>query len=123
MFGDRFRTHWTKSAAGLQALASLRMSAPLCGLGLISSVPWYFSGGYTYLHRNIPIYPIQSREDPGGTSDAFDVAIAEKDAPLQALGFRLERCYSDTVCVFRRSGTCVDRPDRMVNEVLRRQNE
>jgi hypothetical protein len=122
MFGDRFRTHLTRSAAEIKALASLRMSAPPCGLGLIS-VPWYYGGGYTYLHRNIPIYPIRSRDDPSGTSDAFDVAIAEKDAPLPPLGYRLERCYSGTVCVFRRSGTCVDRPDRMVNEVLRRQNE
>jgi hypothetical protein len=122
MLSDRFRPMLTKHAAGLAALAALRESTPLCGLGLIS-IPWYYSGGYTYLHRNVAIYPNNRPEDLTATWDAFDVALAAKDAPLPPLGYRRERCYSDTVCMYRRSGPCFERPERAVNESLRQRNE
>jgi GPI mannosyltransferase 3 len=123
MIGDHFRPNLTKTAAALAGFSDLRGRPSICGIGLVS-IPWYYSGGYTYLHRNVPIYPLYGTQDLAETWGAFDVALAQKkDAALLPLGYRRARCYSDTVCVFVRSGSCAARPDRTVNAYLRRSKQ
>jgi GPI mannosyltransferase 3 len=115
--GDHFRPNWTTERPLLAAMSDLRDRSSMCGLGLID-VPWYTTGGYTYLHRPIPIYPVPDHAI-GTMRDAFNVALAPKELPLQPLGFHRERCYSDKACLFGRLGTCTAQPDRMISEDLR----
>jgi hypothetical protein len=122
MIGDRFRPNLTKHAEGLVGLADLRDRPGLCGVGLLG-IPWHDSGGYTWLHRNVPIYPVRTPDDLDAAWDAFNSALAPKDAPLPALGFRRERCYAGGFCAFHRAGPCTARPDRAVNEDLRRRKQ
>ena len=119
MVGDHFRPNLTKTGAALAGFADLRGRPSICGVGLVD-IPWFDSGGYTYLHQDVPIYQLQSAQDIAETRDAFDAALAPEDASLPSLGYRRERCYSGRVCVYVRDGACVARPDRAVNAYLKR---
>jgi len=120
--GDRFRPNLTRQAAQLMALSNLREGPAACGIGLVD-IPWYESGGYTYLHRNIPIFAVRDARDLTTISTAFDAAIARSDAGLEAMGYELVSCYPEYLCLYRRRGPCHANPESAINENLRRSNQ
>jgi hypothetical protein len=124
--GDRMRPRWTAFSPGFEAAASLRRVPGLCGVALYDLSYWE-SGGYTYLHRRVPLYVARSPADAGPAPDirplapAFNAIIAPADRQSAlAPGYRTHSCASVTgqgrgsgnmfgthrVCAFVRSGGC-----------------
>lgn len=98
----------------LVAMAFAHRMTPLCGLGLYGKDAWVRYGGYTYLHRRVPMY--WPADEAALTADAvaFDALIYDRAArpalPVPAgLGFTPVRCFRD-ICVARRAGSCTARP-------------
>jgi len=83
----------------------------VCGLGLYGSTPgfdWTVYGGYTYLHRPVPIYSPKDAADLATTAPAFDTLLYTA-APPPELGFAPLACFGKT-CVARRPGSCSAQP-------------
>ncbi|HEV2867481.1 MAG TPA: hypothetical protein VGX37_13310, partial [Allosphingosinicella sp.] len=95
---------WQQFAAGSQAVTALRSEPSLCGVGLLR-VGFWDTGGYTYLHRPLPIYVIS---DLPAQAAAFDSIIADRSSvgaipPAYSRSF----CSSDgRLCTFVRPGGC-----------------
>jgi hypothetical protein len=110
---DNFQTYFHKDGAVLDAFDGVGRHPDLCGVGVIGLVGW-LTPGYTYLHRDVPIYllPVDelSRREAG-----FNYLIVSGD-PLPAGGdFSRLSCAAntgftpatrETICVYRRSGAC-----------------
>ena len=72
----------------------------LCGIGM-SGVPLISSGGYSYLHKNVPILPAMD-------SPAINYMTMPRLRPPPP-GYRLVGFYGD-FALFKREGTCTPAP-------------
>jgi GPI mannosyltransferase 3 len=120
--GDRFARHVRNYASLLAAFSDLRREDALCGIGLVA-VNWYGTGGYAYLHRDVPLYVLNPRD---GSFDvwrapweAFNRVLAPIRMPLPDPRFSRMRCYSGEYCLLGRPGNCVPQPERSINVYLR----
>ena len=118
----------------MQAFLAAHRSPAMCGLG-VTGVPFYLTGGYTYLHRSVPLYfddftPVRHekgsavplrfsvtmdgqsiREPPAGQLalevNRFNYLIAPPGKAID--GFRQLECFGEAgseICLFRRPGPC-----------------
>ena len=85
---------------GLTALGRLRTVQPLCGVGLVG-VPWYLTGGYTWLHRDVPMEEVHDPRALQAEAGAFNAAVALEDIAPPPL-FEKEGCDAG-LCVWRRT--------------------
>ncbi|HLZ79854.1 MAG TPA: hypothetical protein VKQ09_11005 [Sphingomonas sp.] len=125
------RGDWTRYGPDIHLYHRLRTDPALCGLAMFR---FRLSGGYTYLHRAVPIQFFW------GSASSVDRAFAERmptfntvimSAPhLHTLpaNFRLLDCDGtgeDRTCVYRRPGSCVADPASPyeINAVLRRYDQ
>jgi hypothetical protein len=69
---------------------------------------WTSYGGYTYLHRPVPMYWPKDEAEIEALAAGFDTLVYTK-APPEGLGFMPQRCFGE-VCVARRSGGCAALP-------------
>jgi phosphatidylinositol glycan class B len=106
-----FVENWTKGRGNIMSFSWLHDRPDLCGILLVGN-PWPNTGGYTYLHRNVPIYdslfdPDLLATEPG---QGFNYLVESRSA-LGKLppGYNLQRCYGNKdsdVCVISRPGGC-----------------
>jgi hypothetical protein len=110
---------WYKTSWGIGAFDRLSREAGLCGVGIYDRVYWE-SGGYTHLHRNVPMVPVESATDLTQDASFFNALIAPLDAPEVPSEFRQLQCWKG-VCLLERPGTCAATPaDKELNAYLRR---
>jgi hypothetical protein len=107
---------WRGLSLLLEMATDMSQMPAICGIGFGNLIP-YGTGGYTFLHRPIPIYhsvgPDQRdfiRLRPG--YNAF--VTRRDDMPFfEGLGafeeYKLDHC-NDLVCLFIRPGTCTAMP-------------
>jgi len=108
---------WDESVPANRAAVALRHDGATCGVALWR-VWWASSGGYTYLHRPVPIYLPDRQPDPRGALVAhqatFNTILASSrlTAPLPD-AYRPVQCFGpqglygdDGVCIWRRVGGC-----------------
>lgn len=118
---DHFRPYWQGGRDDMMAFAIVRDAPDLCGFGLVD-VPWWRTGGYTYLHRDVPM-TIATTAD-GVQADAFNYALARREAMSDADGFEVTTCLGDgDLCILRREGSCQPRPRFEINETLKRRGK
>ena len=81
----------------------------MCGIGLYGEEgrDWVLYGGYTYLHRPVPMYWPADQAELAATAPAFDTLLYTVPPPA-ALGFETTACFGKS-CIARRSGGCVAR--------------
>ena len=81
----------------------------MCGIGLYGEEgrDWVLYGGYTYLHRPVPMYWPADQAELTATAPAFDTLLYTLPPPA-ALGFEMTACFGKS-CIARRSGGCVAR--------------
>lgn len=116
--GERFRPNLTKNADLIAGFADLRARQSVCGVGLVE-VPWHKTGGYAYLHRNLPIYLVEDVEDLRFTRAAFNAALAPSKPEMEMNGYREATCYQHSkVCLYVRMGTCEPLRGRTINQAL-----
>ncbi len=116
-----FRPLWTRDRADLQAMASLRQDAALCGLGLRWPQRWFWSGSDALLGRPIPIYAFGSATGTRRVEPAISAAIGGADVADGLRGFVVTRCWSDrdgTVCLAQAAHKrCIADPGFDLNSV------
>lgn len=109
---------WCQTPGALAAFDRLSRDSTLCGAAFYK-VRWFDTGGYTHLHRDVPIVPIFDSVEFASKAPAFNALVAPlglSDLPIE---FKLNEC-SNGICVYRRIGLCkAPQPGSTINEVLR----
>jgi hypothetical protein len=79
----------------------------ICGVGLYGAEgrDWVMYGGYSHLHRPVPMYWPADQAELAAAAPAFDTLLYST-APPAALGFETAACFGE-ICVARRQGGCV----------------
>jgi hypothetical protein len=105
---------WRRGEAGVETFAEIARSGTVCGVGLGRGMPVIFTGGYTVLHRNVPI--LQGLDRPADHARSVsDVLTAGPDPSLKR-DFTLTGCREGlyfgmddaprAICHYRRAGSC-----------------
>jgi GPI mannosyltransferase 3 len=95
----------------LLAIAYARDLPDLCGVGLYGKNAWVRYGGYSHLHRRVPVFWPASEAELRATAGGFDALLYDRrdKAPRASLAYRRLRCFGP-ICIARRSGPCVAMP-------------
>lgn len=110
--------HWDKSSGGLIALDKLSLDSSVCGVGFLT-LPWTLTGGYTHLHREIPILLVNGNAPLVGQMLNFNALVSLGPRDNLPMGFKPEGCWNG-VCLYRRPGPCLTSPPVYeVNKMLR----
>lgn len=106
-----FSGNWTLSRDAIRASYWLSHQPSLCGLALYDA-HWFDTGGYAFLHRQVPIYPLRLEPDRASRStDAFNFVLGRRsDLPSLGPGYRVAWCASGATCVLSRPGACAAVP-------------
>ena len=111
---DWFKTRW-----GDGAFDRLSREPALCGVGIYHAI-WWQSGGYTHLHRDVPIIPLESDAQLAKDAPAINALIAPSDSSGLPSGFGRSQCW-EGVCLYERPGACTAAPaDEELNAYLRK---
>jgi hypothetical protein len=78
----------------------------LCGVGLYGENAWVRYGGYSYLHRPVPMYWPKDEAELTASAVAFDTLLYDGVSPPP--GFQLVRCFGK-ICLAQRAGRCEPR--------------
>lgn len=142
-FGERMRIYWTSFNQGISAVSMVEKQPQACGVALYG-LPFSGTGGYTYLHRPIPIYQFDTHllslpaarvaTELKRSSSAFNFLIASADVAKNVpAGYRRINCWSQprgiserlpaanrTLCVYERAGGCTRDTDERyeINRLL-----
>ena len=110
---------WCKTRWGVGAFDRLSREPAVCGVGIYRRI-WWESGGYTHLHRNVPIIPLESAAQLAKDAPAINALIAPVDSQDLPAGFTQAQCWQG-VCLYERPGGCTAaRVDEELNAYLRR---
>ena len=113
---------WHKAAGGLQTFGRLSVDSQACGLA-IYQVHWWDTGGYTYLHRAIPIFLFSTGNDLNSTAGSFNRIVAPETVGQPLPDYSVQSCSSG-VCVYQRSGPCQANDSQFeVNNYLKQEGQ
>ena len=113
------RFSWWPGVDGAAVLDRVSRDSTVCGLG-VYQMPWFVTGGYTHLHRPIPIFLVQEDSELDKGTIGFNVLVTGAVLAHRAPNFQLVDCVNDA-CMYRREGTCTsDYQGLEINEFLRR---
>ncbi|MDR3418661.1 MAG: hypothetical protein P4L83_21015 [Nevskia sp.] len=109
-FAPGFGANWFRARDLLQVSYWLNAQPGLCGLMLYDR-NWYDTGGYAYLHRNVPIYSrLLDKNDPPDAESAYNfVLLDRKSLPRYTAPFGIDACFGerpDDLCLISRPGNC-----------------
>ena len=114
-FSDAMRPLWLRGRAGLELVARAGTDGS-CGVAILES--WAWTGGYSSLHRGIPIHVPRRSGSTRLNVSSFDALIANSAwKPPAQLGFKRVSCAaqltytSESLCLWRRRGTCEPNPE------------
>jgi GPI mannosyltransferase 3 len=109
---------WCQTPGALAAFDRLSRDSTLCGAAFYR-VRWFDTGGYTHLHRDVPIVPIFDSVEFASKAPTFNALVAPTGLSDLPTEFKLNECSND-ICVYRRAGLCkAPQPGSTINEVLR----
>jgi hypothetical protein len=89
----------------LVAMSFVRDLPTLCGVGLFGEEAWVRYGGYTYLHRPVPMYWVKDDAELTASAAAFDALLYDNAPAPPQPGFEPVRCFGQ-ICLARRAGQC-----------------
>ena len=97
---------------------TLSQDSSVCGVGLYK-LSWIYSGGYSHLHRNVPIVLVLRDAELEEQAPSFNALVAGESFSDQKLGFTSAGCWNG-VCLYKREGSCVvSQRTSEINKVLR----
>jgi GPI mannosyltransferase 3 len=108
---------WLKNSGGMTAFNQLSKNDLVCGVGLYG-VPWTNVGGYTYLHKNVPIILMSKSEEFDNEAAAVNSILAREGVSIPRADFSPRGCWNGT-CLYQRAGPCAFSDEREINRVLR----
>ena len=110
-------TYWDNKSGSMAMVDQLSRDSSVCGLG-VHGISWFDTGGYTHLHRNIPMVLMSDGPQIEQESSSVNAVIAYGRPPRLSPDFTLKGC-SDGVCLYQRTGTCESPQADEVNAILR----
>jgi hypothetical protein len=113
-------TNWQRYSGSLHAFKKLSTDETLCGVGL-RAIEWIWSGGYTYLHRNVPIVLVDRDSDYDRLAPNFNYLVSLIPVPPQ-YQYVLQQCWG-TTCLYKRSGSCTKETGYDINQLLEQKGE
>jgi phosphatidylinositol glycan class B len=117
MLSGSFR-YWDRNDGSLVIFDRISTDSRSCGVG-IYGFNSFNTGGYTHLHRKIPIFVIPDNAFLDSAWRSFNILLADESLGITSGRFALEECV-DGVCAFRRQGPCIASGDNEINKVLER---
>lgn len=120
-------SRWSHAAWGLESMQLAGTKPDLCGVGLFVQ-NWEWTGGYTYLHRDVPIFLIETRQDGVDTAGGYNAVIAPAEFMRNLRGFEVRRCWPaghlqdyvhGDICYGERPGGCAPVRGQQINDRLR----
>jgi phosphatidylinositol glycan class B len=114
-------SHWRYFRAPLRIFLGLSRDDRCCGLGL-RHVHWALTGGYAYLHRDIPLFAIGSARGLRDRSPGFNYLLARGVAAPRLGRYALLGCQG-SYCLYRRPGSCEPRAGYHLNRLLEKRGE
>jgi GPI mannosyltransferase 3 len=115
-FNEVGESMWRQKDGGLLAMARLGADPEVCGVGLVRA-HWAWTGGYTYLHRDVPIYMAADGYLFRALGPAFNAVIVSRDLSSGLPGYTVEECWRN-ICLAKRPGTCTPVDAPKINQVL-----
>jgi hypothetical protein len=111
-----------RSMGAMRAMGALSRAQNICGVGLYN-VPWWSTGGETYLHHNVPLLETESAAELEKDSSGVNVLLAPEGVSGVPPAYAVTKCFNH-VCVMVRPGECAppQRPDE-VNTHMREEAE
>jgi hypothetical protein len=110
-FAPGFSQNWFRSRELIKTSFWLSEQPDLCGL-LLYDIWWTSTGGYAYLHRDVPLYSLVFDHDLARRSiDAFNFIILRRASIADfRTQFESTRCTGEgaleDVCTIKRAGSC-----------------
>jgi hypothetical protein len=95
---------WTERSGYLLADRWISEQHDVCGVALVA-LHWSQTGGYTYLHQDVPLLEVLSSRRLEQITPYVNVLLARPDMAPQMGPFSRLVCWN-TACVYRRSGSC-----------------
>lgn len=114
-------TDWTLRAGNLRAFQHLSTDRTLCGVGL-DDLPWWETGGYAYLHRDVPVFLLEDHGDPSKLAPAFNYLLTRRKVISLPKSYAFQKCWGDT-CAFKRPGACVEISGYHINHILQQRGQ
>lgn len=96
--------HWSRRRGGLVAMQLLGEAPDVCGL-MLAGVGWADTGGYTYLHRDVPIFLARDQRNLAELTDVANALFTRPHKPEHIGPFTRIACWDD-LCAYRRPGGC-----------------
>lgn len=105
---------WSIHRPELLAFQSLHTDGAACGVALYGR-HWSETGGYSYLHRPLPLYVIDDQKAGPlrAAQPAYNIIFAPRHAALDIPAiYKRDRCFAaangpgDDICLYRRPGSC-----------------
>ena len=115
---------WKKAFGNSLAFQELSRSPTLCGVAIVGdfySWSWADYGGYTYLHKSVPIYLVPKKDQIETFSPSFNTFVISEHLSEDPGEFVLAKCWG-LVCLYKRPGTCSTGSAEEINDALRRRN-
>lgn len=113
---------WCKAPGAVLAFDRLSRDSSLCGVAL-DQVLWEKSGGYTHLHRNVPILRVTDSASLAVKAQAFNAIVAPVAISGLPAGYKRDECWNG-ICVYQRPGACLaPQPEDRLNESLQKTGE
>jgi hypothetical protein len=111
-FAPPFRAEWFRSQKLIEAQQLLAKQKTLCGVLLSDDIGWHRTGGYSHLHRDVPVYAAQPGSfDAAKVKRAFNGVILRRSSRTSLPHeFKIVQCIgagrAKDVCVMMREGAC-----------------
>lgn len=115
LFASNF-PYWLKDSGAMTVFSHLSTNRNLCGVGLYG-VPWFNSGGYTYLHQDVPIVLVSEPDVFERETSTFNALVASEHLSILSNAFGLSGCWNG-VCLYERRGSCTAPDGYEINKQL-----
>lgn len=110
---------WLKPQGAQLAFQQLSRDPALCGVGF-TGVTWWKTGGYSSLHRDVPIVAVSDEADIAKQAPTFNALVAPSATPGIPSSYAESGC-SNGVCLYRRPGGCeTPQPEDTLDWYLRK---
>jgi phosphatidylinositol glycan class B len=114
-YGDDSRSAWVIDEATPRLLSLAGTLPQVCGVALVRpTLTW--SGGYSYLHRHVPLATVRKTPDPRNYRAWANVILARAGKPLP-MGYT-EIATMSGIVLAQRAGGCAEPPPELRSEVL-----
>ena len=107
---------WSVRKGALAGMREIGRDPETCGVGMIY-VGWGYVGGYSFLHRKVPMFEIRHRGELAKMSHLVNALIV-RGRVRDFSPYRLVRCWEE-YCIYRRPGGCQPpEPGYSINNLL-----